>query len=120
MKELTDMQICKNIAEIEGFTFAGWSEKQGKPSVLKDGSKNQGRYYNPLTNDALCFQLMIKYKVKLDYTSNFFSQAIVQDFEGDDEDAVLSSVSYWSDECSHNKAICLAIMEASIKQAKAA
>ena len=65
MKELTEMEVCKKIAKIEGHEFASWSEKAGKPSILKVGTTNQGKHYNPLTNDALCFQLMVKYNVMI-------------------------------------------------------
>ena len=68
--------------------------------------------YNPLTDDSLCFQLMVKHKVELDFSQGVFTQACVPDFNSDNEEAVLSRVEYWHDDHSHNKAICLAIIEA--------
>jgi hypothetical protein len=65
MKGLTDLEICKRLAEIEGLEFIvkmdvfGFSE-----CVFADSENHAGLIrYNPLTDDALCFRLMIKYNV---------------------------------------------------------
>jgi len=63
MKELTDLEICKRIAEIDKVTdnmFKYWR-------LIRDERGNEVEYehYNPLTDDALCFQLMVKYDINL-------------------------------------------------------
>ena len=116
MKELTEMEICKKIAKIEGHIFAKWSEKQNKPAILKEGSTNQGRVYNPLTNDALCFQLMIKHEVIREWEPydfvgwNYHSQK-------DKNPERITERTYFgkgeeTPDISPNKAICLAIIKA--------
>ena len=53
MNELTDIEICKKIAEIEGVGYL---------------VSNNNRLYNPLTDKALCFDLMIKHNVEVSPT----------------------------------------------------
>ena len=62
---MTDLEICKRIAEIEGYRVS----TDVKPSC---GSVYANIYpdncygnYNPLTDDALCFKLMVKHNIKL-------------------------------------------------------
>ena len=62
---MNDLAICKKIAEIEGVTLR-------KDSYLWTRIKHtaiepSGEKYNPLTDDALCFQLMVKYKVSAEH-----------------------------------------------------
>ena len=68
MNKLTDLEICKRLAEIEGLEFIvkmdvfGFSE-----CVFADSENHAGLIrYNPLTDDALCFNLMIKYGIRYD------------------------------------------------------
>ena len=69
MSELTDLEVCKRIAEIEGIrvdtNIYGKDEKCSMIDFPESDGRGGGGYptYNPLTDDALCFQLMIKYKV---------------------------------------------------------
>jgi len=71
---MNDLEICKKIAEIEGVyyietkyhhndNFLGLVDEPGgsgsPPELIGE--------YNPLTDDALCFQLMIKYKVAVQW-----------------------------------------------------
>lgn len=92
MKNLTDLEICKRIAEIEGFEFSVNSERvfyncDGWPCA-----------YNPLIDDALCFQLMSKYKIDwLNRASFKTGAAKIGDILVPHENP--------------NKAICLAIIE---------
>lgn len=65
MSELTDLQICKKIAEIEGFEPIPYEHLQ-----MSDKSKfvdlGDWTYLkNPLTDKALCFDLMVKYELDL-------------------------------------------------------
>lgn len=105
MSDLTDLDICKRIAEIEGYqteSFEGYEccafkgDEHMKPHI--------GKYnfipYNPLTDDRLCFQLMVKYKVSPFVNSDYTS---VTNYE--------HNMTLARDE-NPNKAICLAIIEA--------
>lgn len=117
MTKLTDLEICKRIAEIDGVKHL-----QDRGVIILSENYNDfinticsGRYhpdqvkkitldysYNPLTDDALCFRLMVKYRllVSNDDTDNTWS-AYATDKTG------------WTDEYAHlNRAICLAIIEA--------
>tara|TARA_R110002124_G_scaffold24569_5_gene89889 strand:- start:2 stop:301 length:300 start_codon:yes stop_codon:yes gene_type:complete len=61
---MNDLEICKRIAEIEGVeTYISSISSTTLMSVCKPC--NPSDRYNPLTNDELCFQLMIKYRIEL-------------------------------------------------------
>ena len=94
--ELTDLEICKRIAEIEGISNPSCDGSDIYANVGDDDLPIWGRY-NPLTDDALCFQLMVKYKVwtspSKPFTTTRAGLKIIQN-------------------ASVNKAICLAIIEA--------
>ena len=78
MDNLTDLEICKRIAEIDGINV---SELNGRliPDCEFDQAMKYCRLaqdfqahiyldkldYNPLSNSALCFELMTKHKVTL-------------------------------------------------------
>tara|TARA_R110002051_G_scaffold301683_1_gene369645 strand:+ start:740 stop:991 length:252 start_codon:yes stop_codon:yes gene_type:complete len=80
---MTDLEICKRIAEIEGisdYIFINYD-------------------YNPLTDKALCFDLMVKHKVDTEWWGDELGAYIpVNDGEIHDKNP--------------QKAICLAIIEA--------
>ena len=94
---MNDLKICARIAEID--KGAGWLS-----SMLSDRDiAARGWEYNPLTDDALCFQLMVKYDV---YVEPSDKNAYMMHEDG-----------YPINEVVHfdgtlNKAICLAIIEA--------
>lgn len=101
---MNDLSICKRIAEIEDLAIDGENLTSVNVRVY-----NQGLdipvivMYNPLTDDALCFQLMVKYKLEFFPVGEFYHCA-------------------WSDsnvttfDKNANKAICLAIIEAHKEQ----
>lgn len=114
---MNDLGICKRIAEIEGITVQEQSGHLFVGDRLKAAVLESERTYytevelddifkkwsyNPLTDDALCFQLMIKYHIQLqkdeygEYYGSYFDLGFC-DCESDK---------------SPNKAICLAIIEA--------
>ena len=100
---MNNLDICKRIAKIEGLRVS----KDVKPkcggayaSTHTDNPYGSYSVYNPLTNDALCFKLMVKYKLSL----------IAPEGEQTNWDCVISHV-LTCDE-NPNKAICLAIIEA--------
>ena len=77
MSELTDLQICKRIAEIEGLDLLKDDELDkslliaGELIVVNErwegGSLKQFMIYNPLTDDALWAQLIIKHEVSINF-----------------------------------------------------
>jgi len=92
---MDDLEICKRIAEIEGIPV--WD---GKNEV---SFQKTGLPYNPLTDDALCFQLMVKYKVQ-------FNNCL-RDNESITNCCVGNKYVTQKNK-SPNKAVCLAIIEA--------
>ena len=94
---MNNLEICKRMGEIEKLNGEFATHKNGHQGRRYiDGSFRQ---YNPLTDDALCFNLMIKYKID-------FSTL---------EDSGKYYVSWALDgnliEENPNMAICLAIIE---------
>mgnify|MGYP003636529076 FL=1 len=103
MTELTDLEICKRIAEIEGF-LTDPDDKYPRYLRFKSGEHVGYKTYNPLTDDALCFKLMVKYKIQLRKVTN-----------GDGWSASFNKLNHsicTLFNTSPNKAICLAIIEA--------
>ena len=102
---MNDLEICKRIAEIEFNDLIDCYEHKfdgiciDKPMcgmVFREA-------YNPLTDDALCFQLMVKYRCKLSqYSDGFYAFSTWEHHNSGN--SVLHE--------SPNKAICLAIIEA--------
>jgi hypothetical protein len=102
MSELTDLQICKKIAEIEnkGDCFNWFNTFAIRTEMYAEREE-----YNPLTDDALCFQLMVKYDMPpmKSGAPNLYECVF-------DIDRALSGAGIICDE-SPNRAICLAIIE---------
>lgn len=102
--ELSDLEICQKVADIEDtkFLIGELGEHKGKIYYIWQHSERYGiilqKEYNPLLNDGLCFRLMNKYDISLQ-----------QDGDG----------MFWvagrgiADNLykSPNKAVCLAIIE---------
>lgn len=111
MKKLTELEICKRIAELEGFVEHRINfDEDPKNQFEVKVNFHYWDQYNPLTDDALCFHLMIKYDVEMQITS-----------ERDKHDKSRGKypkqyyASIKADEAmsvSPNKAICLAIIKA--------
>jgi hypothetical protein len=107
MKELTDLEICKRIAEIEGEEH--YISENKKYCMARDELSTyviRSVEYNPLTDDALCFRLMVKYSVRVE-TENCSAWT-------DNDDG------YPQYEIIHckgtvNKAICLAIIASEVE-----
>ena len=107
MNKLTDLEICKRIAEIEKLPHhleEGMNDKFINTSTIYGDVCE----YNPLTDDALCFQLLKKYNIDLisPYLPNNDTQYEAQIFIS----GIADVLSEYDD--SANKAICLAIIEA--------
>lgn len=110
MDNLTDLEIIRKIAKIEGATETHTVSLGGITSItaffkLGDGFSYQNplgwNNYNPLTDKALCFDLMVKYKVKWTYVGV------------GEHTAISTGCHNWCDYTdSAQKAICLSIIEA--------
>lgn len=120
--ELTDLEICKRIAEIEGFDFIKFENSIVKITTkkvtmncfykdLKDHVKvmyNKNNIYNPLTDDALCFKLMVKYKVLITWQElNNNCTAVI---DGTSEDIPFAFAIADINDKNPNRAICLSII----------
>ena len=97
---MDDLEICKRIAEIEGIKLTikccyvnGFFNRH---ALMTDEYEE----YNPLTDDALCFQLMVKYKVD------------VRHYIDGSVDAYITFNKQEVTGSNLNRAICLAIIEA--------
>lgn len=95
---MDDLVICKRIAEIEGVTVRDTGGDLIWTKCPKSALEPKYDDYNPLTDDALCFQLMVKYKLEV-------WEALGKWLVG------FNLRNTVSDE-SANKAICLSIIEA--------
>lgn len=95
---MDDLSICKKIAELEGVQHQIQCEDMPHAYIY---SEELNMEYNPLTDDDLCFQLMVKYKVWR------WSNPAPGKFN-----AVINGVQGWVSGETLNKAILLAIIEA--------
>jgi|TARA_R110001606_G_scaffold334831_1_gene482794 hypothetical protein len=115
---MDDLEICKRIANIEGICFCLSRSMHNvfKVQVATPDEAEPCKEYNPLKDDALCFQLAKKYRVSIDYFEDWQRQ-------GEDKDVLarleiglgihaLGTVDFCKNDDSLNKAICLAIIEA--------
>ena len=107
---MDDLTICKKIAEIEGVPHVIDTDCLGNHRMLLTNeycNKNKCSFvYNPLTDDGLCFRLMIKYKVRTHWL--WWESDGTPHYEAYiNEDS--SDINY---DGSPNKAILLAIIEA--------
>lgn len=64
MSNLTDLEICKRIAEIEGI-----DHHIEMPDTINAYiySEQLNKEFNPLKDDGLCFRLMVKHCIELSY-----------------------------------------------------
>ncbi len=99
---MTDLEICKRIAEVEGLIISNHKVAENDLWVHIGYTENSSVIlFNPLTDKALCFDLMVKYQVSIE-----------PQFDGFD-------LTYAHINCKHavldenpQRAICLAIIEA--------
>lgn len=107
MSKLTDLEICKRVAEIEGVNVDVIGGKAIIDNII-DGVRIRLTEYNPLADDALCFQLMNKHFISLinHETTNGGCYAI---WAHSNETPHPCSTSVLTNQ---NRAICLAIIEA--------
>lgn len=96
---MNDLEICKRIAEIEGYRW-DYSVGENKRIML---IHEKITTFNPLTDDALCFKLMVKYKVDIVHDARSHEAFIF-----DQENGLLGA----SVNKNPNRAICLTIIKA--------
>tara|TARA_R110000803_G_scaffold120836_3_gene188932 strand:- start:910 stop:1218 length:309 start_codon:yes stop_codon:yes gene_type:complete len=96
---MDNLDICKRIAKIEGVELLGPNKLNYKPANTMCAV-----IYNPLEDDALCFQLMIKYRMQLSRLPNL-------DYICKKQGVFVNINSTTKGIDSPNKAICLAIIE---------
>ena len=118
---MTYLEICKRIAEIEGkkgHEFMGvFVLSENYNEAVNESHSNSYSFspchyeYNPLTDDALCFQLMDKYSVSINthFQNPDTKQAYVTYLKGF---RVVTTDVFSINDLGINKAICLAIIEA--------
>ena len=110
MSDLTDLEICKAIAEIEG--LENYISENKRYCMTRDKSSTRiirHVEYNPLTDDALCFRLVVKYKISIDHDECLCGKLVRA---SNNHWEYLGNICY-DENTSINKAICLAIIEAS-------
>lgn len=115
MEELTDLEICRKIADIEDVHYMETKYK-GNANFIALVSENDftgtppemiGKY-DPLNDNALCFMLQNEYEVCVHYGSGD-----VFICGGDSHDGCLAVESFdIDDKKTLNKAICLVIIKA--------
>jgi hypothetical protein len=100
---MNDLDICKRIAEIEGFNTVELHEQ-----VFVSRGFACDKKFNPLTDDALCFKLMVKYDITFDFYTIEGNEGGIKMYYGWVEiDGHTKSI----EDCSSlNRYICLAII----------
>jgi hypothetical protein len=116
MSELTDLEICKRIAEIEGHETLPWDEYQEDDFYIVIDDHGEG--YNPLTDDGLLWQLSKKYRVSIMHWEQWQREQckadcdVIAHIEMGNGIWCASSIYFRKGDSSLNKSICLAIIEA--------
>lgn len=96
--ELTDLEICKQVAEIEGEDCKVNFQNILVRIIPLGDTGTTNNCYDPLSDDGLCFRLMLKHDIKLSRNRDKEYVAMYSHCRGADDE-------------SPNKAICLAIIE---------
>jgi hypothetical protein len=113
MNELTDLEICQRIAEIEGVkdtvnVAIKAISNQKYHSIFNPSNVTSpptfDDVYNPLADDALCFKLMVKHNVSLTYGDYAVTAEIL--IEKEDGEHSFAAQAYCP-----KRAICVAIIE---------
>jgi hypothetical protein len=105
MKDLTDLEICKRIAEIEGaketlYSYSNFNKPKELTAIFESSTHFD---YNPLTDNYLCFSLMLRHEVSLTYGEYAVNAEIL--IEKEDGEHSFSAQAYCP-----SRAICLAII----------
>ena len=104
MSELTDLEICNMILELEGWT----KENRGDAAYyFKNHLSSAIVGFDVVESKALLWNLMIKYKVVICYVSN---SAYIVDENADQYDGCAGTVCFELDE-EIPRAVCLCILK---------
>jgi len=119
--ELTDLEICKEISMME-------LKRQFPEAKTIEFNERQNCFWveavgfiswpllDPLTDDALCFQLMVKYDVKREWEAYDFIGWNYHCIDNKNPERITERTFFGKGketaDISPNKAICLAIIEA--------
>ena len=111
MTKLTDLEICKRLAEIDG-AFKSSSDGVHVAAYFNVGTgihtyESVIHGYNPLTDDALCFKLMVKYQVTFQKCPFYIGRFLTCIRDNDN-----GLVAPKRNDTNPNKAICMTIIEA--------
>jgi len=91
---MNDLEVCKKVAEIEGVPHTHFKTTPQGHRVLQR--------YDPLADDALCFKLMVKHKVNVDFTVDGYVRVW--------ENGQVSELAVLVEVEKANYAICIAIL----------
>jgi len=94
---MNNLEICERMAKIEGKVIVG--RKDNRIYVECNLGAIYGRLYEPLTDKALCFDLMVEYDIKLSRNRS-------------GEYVAMYSLCRGAEAQDPQKAVCLAIIEA--------
>ena len=108
MEEMDNLSICKRVAEIEGIQHQIEQEDTARAYIY---SEELSKEYNPLTDDALCFKLMVKYKVSITWNPHLDDNCTAV-IDGVSEDLPFPFAIADNKDELPNRAICLTIIEA--------
>lgn len=108
--EYTDLEICKRIAKINGDNISLMKSALGTRYMKMTSGHGGYREYNPLTDDNLCFKLMVKYKVLITWNPHINDNCTAVIDGTSDELPFPFAIADVNNE-SPNRAICLAIIE---------
>ena len=65
---MTELEICKKVADINGDNVLMMKSALGSNWMIAGEVHGGYKSYNPLTDDALNHQLMIKHKITVEFT----------------------------------------------------
>lgn len=121
MSELTDLEICKRIAEIEGVAWMPAYPNQPNEFV---GLISENDFcgtppeligeFNPLTDKALCFELIEKYQLTIrtgcNLLNNKYKYEVSGEYTDNSEPDINFNTCFNSDADELSRAVCLAII----------
>jgi len=100
---MNDLEICKRIAEIEGYKVSTDVRPSCGAAYVNMYPNNCYGNYDPLTDKALCFDLMVKYDVRVEPSD---CNAWIDNEDGYPEHEIIHH------DGTLQQAICLAIIKA--------
>lgn len=122
MSELTGLELCRAIAEVENHKLATTEEIKRKSlhidsvyTVTNEERLTAGTIcrvysrFNPLTDKALLFDLMVKHEVQINYPTN---DVYIVDENSGEYDSGCSAFTSFNDADELPRAILTAIIEA--------